>query len=261
MSTYKLRELMSTLSMTFGELTHYQIINTSWSLGTRKNPLLFSTENGKFVYHHTARTANIKKYKIKLDEKNKVSVISSPILSILKQGFVTIFVEGEALNTLPAIDISSVAQLQATFHKVDNYDLEYWTEKLDRVQTYLLQNQLIGRNESISHHFSRYGLIHGDYSPDNLIKTPQGLVTIDLEHVLEGPIAFDLARPLLRVCHNETEQAIYLDHYFKEQPHLSQEELVLGRSAFFLIQACNRHRWGYPKEAQASLEKFRQIFK
>lgn len=261
MSINNVREIMSTLSGIFGEITHHKVINMGWKAETRKNPLLFTTANGTFVYHPTDRTSNITQYKQKLDEKNRSRIISSPIVGILERGFVTTFIDGEVLETLPTIDIFAVAQLQATFHHVDNYNLDGWTEKLDRVYTYLLQHQLVRKNELPTHQFSTYGLIHGDYSPSNIIKTKQRLVAIDLEHVLEGPIAFDLARPLLRVCRNETEQATYIDQYFQGTPHLSQEELRFGRDIFFLIQAYDRHRWGHPREAETSLRQFREVFK
>jgi len=261
MNTKNVRETISILLGLFGEISHYQVINTGWKAGTRHSPLLFTTADGTFVYRPADRTSNITRYKQKLDEKNRSRIISSPIIKILEGGFVTTFVDGKTLDTLPTIKISAVAQLQATFHQVDNYDLDCWDEKIDRVRTYLLQHQLVKKNKLPTTQFSAYGLIHGDYSLSNIVKTKQRLVTIDLEHVLEGPIAFDLARPLLRVCRNEAEQATYIDQYFQERTHLSQEELRFGRSVFFLVQAYNRHRWGYPKEAQKSLEQFREVFK
>jgi len=261
MNTKNVREAISVLSGLFGEISHYQVINSGWKAGTRHSPLLFTTADGTFVYHPTDRTSNITQYIKKLDKKNKSRIISSPIIRILEGGFVTTFVDGKTLNALPTINISAVARLQATLHQVDNYRLDCWNEKLDCVHTYLLQHQLVRKNELPTTKFSTYGLIHGDYSPSNIVKTKQRLVTIDLEHVLEGPIAFDLARPLLRVCRNEAEQATYIDQYFQERPHLSQEELLFGRSVFFLVQAYDRHRWRYPKEAQRSLEQFREVFK
>ncbi|MFA4887115.1 MAG: phosphotransferase [Candidatus Nanoarchaeia archaeon] len=261
MNVNNVKKTISTLSRIFGEISRYQIINTGWKAGTRHSPLLFTTADGTFVYHPTDRTSNIARYKQKLDEKNRSGIISSPIVGILEGGFVTTFIDGRTLDTLPTIKISAVAQLQATFHQVDNYNLDCWTEKLDRVRTYILQHQLMGKNELPIPQFSAYGLIHGDYSPSNIVKTKQRLVTIDLEHVLEGPIAFDLARPLLRVCHNETEQATYLDQYFQKRPPLSREELRFGKGFFFLIQAYDRHRRGHSREAQISLEQFREVFK
>ncbi len=261
MNINQVRETISALSGLFGEIAHYQVINTGWKAGTRHSPLLFTTADGTFIYHPTDRTSNIMRYKQKLDEKNRPRIISSPVIRILEGGFVTTFVDGKTLDTLPTIKISAIARFQATFHQVDKYDLNCWNEKLDRVRTYLLQHQLVRKNELPTTQFSTYGLIHGDYSPSNIVKTKQRLVAIDLEHVLEGPIAFDLARPLLRVCHNETEQATYIDQYFQEKPHLSQEELRFGRSVFFLVQAYDRHRWGHPKEAQKSLEQLREVFK
>ncbi len=261
MSINNVREVMSTLSRNFGEITHHQVINTGWKAGTRQSPLLFTTANGTFIYHPTDRTSNITQYKQRLDEKNRSRIISSPIVGILERGFVTTFIDGEVLETLPTLDIFAVAQLQAAFHQVDNYNLDGWAEKLDRVYTYLLQHQLVRKNELPTPQFSTYGLIHGDYSLSNIVKTKQRLVAIDLEHVLDGPVAFDLARPLLRVCRNGTEQATYLDQYFQGKSHLSQEELRFGRGIFFLIQAYDRHRWGHPREAKTSLRQFREVFK
>lgn len=260
MNLKNLREIMSTLSGIFGEITHHKVINKGWKSGTRYSPLLFTTASGKFVYHPTDRTSNITQYKQKLDEKNRSKIISSPIVGVFERGFVTTFIDGDVLDTLPTIDISTVAQLQATFHQVDNYNLDCWTEKLDRIYTYLLQHQLMKKNELPAFQFSTYGLVHGDYSPSNIVRTKQRLVAIDLEHVLEGPVAFDLARPLLRVCRSETEQADYLDQYFQGRPHLNQEELRFGKGIFFLIQAYDRHRWKHPKEAKASLRQFRGVF-
>lgn len=260
MNTKDIRELISALSGIFGDIPHHQVINTGWKAGTKHSPVLFTTTDGAFVYHPTEKISNIAKYKQKLDEKNTSGIISSPIVRILERGFVTKFIEGMTLDTLPTIKVSDVARLQATFHQVNNYDLDCWTEKLDYVRTYVIQHQLVRKNELPTPQFSTYGLIHGDYSSSNIVKTSERLIVIDLEHVLEGPIAFDLARPLLRVCRNEAEQKAYLDQYFQERPHLSQEELRLGRSIFFLIQAYDRHRWGHPKEAQSSLKQFRGVF-
>lgn len=261
MSFCNLGNLLSNLSVLFGEIINHKILDTDWVERTRQSPLWFTTPFGKFVYHPLDKTSNLKHYLSKLNKKNDPVIISSPIVAILDEGFVTSFVEGEILTTLSVKDIPSIAQLQATFHQVEDYNLYLWYKKLDMVSLYLLQHNLIAQKEIPKIQFSRYGLIHGDYSLKNIVKTIYGLVTIDLEHVVEGPIAFDLARPLLRICSNKLEQQIYLYNYFQGRSQLSQEELDIGRATFYLIQIYDRHRFGYPAEAGISLEQFRKVFK
>lgn len=105
--------------------------------------------------------------------------------------------------------------------------------------------------------FSRYVLIHGDLNTNNIIFSQEKPVFIDLEHVKNGPLAYDLARPLLRFAKNCPEK--YLEAYFDGDDALSKEELEEGKLFFYAIQAYERtrlHRFKDAKESIALLENY-----
>ncbi len=256
-----LNEIINNLSICFEKVINYEIISTAWNSNNRNNPLIFSTDSGKFVYHYAETTKNLKHYKSVLDKKNDAQIISSPIIKIFEDGFITSYIPGKTLSKMRIPPIKSLAKLQAKFNDSNNLTLDFWLEKMDKIKHVLINNRLIKNNQIPCLEFTKYGLLHGDFSFSNIITAGKKLVIIDLEHVMDGPLAFDLARPLLKMCETSEAKEVYLAEYMKNKIILDKEEIKLGLGIFYLNQAYFRHSWGYPKETKISISKFIKLFK
>ena len=101
-------------------------------------------------------------------------------------------------------------------------------------------------------HFTMFSLIHGDFHPGNILKTIGGNIIIDLEHATYGPEAYDLARPLQRVCKSPSQRTEYLHAYGTT---LEAEELRMGTIVLEIMRTYARFSSGHAVEGNQSLDR------
>ena len=197
---------------------------------------------------HSKPTKYLKKHLPTLENLWRKNII--PYVQIIdEKTFSTTFMPSDSIPNYDVVDISRTQRLFNVFQEKQ----EDWYEHLDRANSFLNSLGYLLPNPD----FSQHGLIHGDLNTNNIVVSGGKPVFIDLEHVKNGPLAYDLARPLLRFAKNRREE--YLEAYFGTDTQLSKDELKEGELFFYAIQAYERNRlllFNDVKQSIALLEKY-----
>lgn len=250
-----LGECAEKLENRYGVLRNSFPLNSAWTSDVRKPPVFMQYDGGELVLHRTDDTINLKKFNQLLRLKNNSETISTIAVYISENFFVTNYIQGTTLDKKPSLTtIEDIARLQYKFNMYnEKLDLNCWLEHLNRAKSMLYERELIQKSDLPALEFQHFGLIHGDYDRKNIVHSEGKNIIIDIEHVMYGPIAYDLARPLKRICKTEEDKNKYIQAYDSKM-NLSKDELCYGIITFYLIQAFNRARWGYMQEAVSSIK-------
>lgn len=252
---------LGNLRVKYGDVLGYVELPARWKGGYKKKPaILLELEDQKLVLHSGKDTSQIIALNSILDEKNKEKLISSPIVYVGDTFFYSEYVEGVKPPTDPNT-LLDIARLQAKFHRYpeSTVDLQVWEDRYNEAVHYLEKEGVLTGEVLPDLTFTRRGLLHGDYHHNNLVLTENGLVAIDLEHLVIGPIAVDLARPLVRMCGDTNERNNYLKAYFNQDKGIGKIELQNGVIAYYVIQIYKRVQNGFMPEARKSLAELENL--
>ncbi len=249
------------LQVKYGDVLGYTELPARWKGGYKKKPaILLELENQKLVLHSGKDTSQIIALNGILAQKNKEKLISSPIAYIGETFFYSEYIEG----VKPPADsdtLLDIARLQAKFHQHPRgiIDTLVWEDRYRAAIHYLDKEEVLRREMLPEITFTRRGLLHGDYHRNNLVLTENGLVAIDLEHLVVGPIAVDLARPFVRMCGSTEDKSNYFNAYFNNEMGINEAELQNGVIAYYVIQIYKMVENGFIPEARKSLGELKDL--
>jgi hypothetical protein len=250
---------LATVDGRYGKMLDYRVLKSAWTeLQVRKPPFLLQFETGPAVLHFRGDNGNLHRFRHEISRKNAKGRIASEILDVYDNFFLAEYVDGTPLNELPnEQSIDRLARLQRSFHEYDGpRDISYWEQSVEQAKHHLHANGMLNATIRIptKFAFTQYGLAHGDYDVKNIVNAGEQDILIDVESVMYAPVAFDIARPLRRMCKSPAQRDEYLNAYLSGNMTITAEELKMGAIAFFLLQAHSRDKYGYRREALESLK-------
>lgn len=238
----------------YGMILEVHELPTTWVSALHQPPQFIRCEAGQVVWHPGRTTDAIRHYQSFFDENGARELNCTPIITVFDEGYLTRFIPGTTIES-PLDLLPVLAHLQRRFHAAaEGKYTRFWEQRCADSHDYLASKGHLFPLEKVMSTFTRYGLIHGDFSTGNIIHTPhRRLVLLDHEHMMEGPLAYDLARPLERICRTSADRDLYMDSYLQSGESLPARELWAGSIMFLLLQGADRLRWGYPHKAEESL--------
>lgn len=253
-----MKEQIKELEELFGSLTGTEKMTFSWSEKHNREKIVLVFENKKLVLHTANDLSAIKR------NLSSMSLLASrelvPEIYLLDDKFfATNYIKGKIIFSKDDASIEDIANLQRQIHHQVTSAESHWNEYFNQV-LYSLKKEGVPSVINLPElSYSRFALTHGDFGLGNLVETEGGLCAIDLEHFKEGPVVFDVIRPLLRICSDKEEESQYLTNYGNGKNIFSKEEITSGKIAFYVIQTYNRINKGFIEEAKISILNLKTI--
>jgi thiamine kinase-like enzyme len=253
-----MKQQVRKLEELFGSLTRTEIIRSSWSEEHYRKKTVLVFEDKKVVLHIAHDLSAIERnlsYMGLLASKELI-----PEIYLLdNNSFATNYIEGKIISSKDDASIEDIANLQRQIHHQVPSAESFWNEYFNQV-LYSLKREGVSSIENLPElYYSSFALTHGDFGLGNLVEAEKDLYAIDLEHFREGPVVFDVIRPLLRICSDKDEENRYLTTYGKGSNIFSREEINSGKIAFYVMQIYNRINKGFVEEAKSSISNLKKI--
>jgi hypothetical protein len=251
-----MKQRLRKLEELFGSLIRKEKITFSWSDEHNREKTILVFEDKKIVLHTVNDLSGIKRNLSHMSPLASKGLI--PEIYILdNNSFATNYVEGRIISSKSDASIDEIANLQRQIHHQVPSAESFWNEYFNQV-LYSLKREGVPYIENLPElYYSSFALTHGDFGLGNLVEAEKGLCAIDLEHFREGPVVFDVIRPLLKICSGENEENRYLTTYGKGSNIFSREEINSGKIAFYVMQIYNRINKGFVEEAKSSISNLK----
>lgn len=188
---------------------------------------------------------------------------ASHVLWRARRAIMKPFIDGECDGEVPAASLAEMGAILARIHLIpppqgvkdrdmQAFDYGYLEEiAATAPPDYLLWlRESLASTDHVEASDAPRGLVHDDYWPDNLVRTPHGLAVIDWERASTGILVHDVAQMLLANCLDADEgldmrrAGLLLGGYEGVRPLLPEERGLLGECLLRVAAmiSCKRFR-------------------